>query len=416
MKHVYRLSGLLGLLGLVALAGCGGGGSTSASSAPAQDSFAGGGSNVVAMSVQPGPAQEQPFNQPMVSVKVCVPNSGTCGTISGVLVDTGSYGLRIMASALAQANVSLPAMADPLVPVNTIQECLPFADGFAWGQVSLADVSIGGETTSGSVPVQIINDSNPQPSNIPASCQSWGANLDSVNALGVNGVLGVGVFSSDCGSTCETASGEDIYYSCTSAGSCSQTAQSIQTQVSNPVAFFPTDNNGVILQLPPIGNSGAATASGYLVFGIGTETNNGLASAKILTANGGGNFTTNFAGQSLTNSFIDSGSNALFFNDSALQGYECYSDAFYCPPSTTNLSATNQGQNGTTSDVSFSVESLNSVSQTAFALDDVAGPAPTITNFGAYFDWGLPFFYGRTIYFAIEGASAGGTTGPYYAY
>jgi hypothetical protein len=33
-----------------------------------------------------------------------------------------------------------------------------------------------------------------------------------------------------------------------------------------------------------------------------------------------------------------------------------------------------------------------------------------------YFDWGLPFFYGRSVFTAIEGQAAGSAVGPYYAY
>jgi hypothetical protein len=32
------------------------------------------------------------------------------------------------------------------------------------------------------------------------------------------------------------------------------------------------------------------------------------------------------------------------------------------------------------------------------------------------FDWGLPFFFGRSVYTAIDGRAAGGSTGPYYAF
>jgi hypothetical protein len=32
------------------------------------------------------------------------------------------------------------------------------------------------------------------------------------------------------------------------------------------------------------------------------------------------------------------------------------------------------------------------------------------------FDWGLPFFYGRHVFVAIEGAPTPGGTGPYWAY
>ncbi|HTT03766.1 MAG TPA: DUF3443 domain-containing protein [Steroidobacteraceae bacterium] len=419
MKQVARLSGLLGLLGLLMLSGCGGGGS-SASTAPSQDSFAGGGSNVVAMTVEPGPAGSgaQPFNQPYVSVKICVPG-GACATIGGILVDTGSYGLRVMSSVLTGAGITLPAMADPLVVGNTIQECLPFADGYAWGQVSLASVSIGGEASSGSVPIQVINDSaSPMPA-VPASCQN-GSSLNNVDQLGANGILGVGVFASDCGSYCAQtpAPAQEIYYSCTTAGTCAMTSQAVASQVTNPVAYFPVDNNGVILQLPSVSTSGAPVASGYLVFGIGTEANNALGSAHVLTADDEGNFTTNFNSQALTSSFIDSGSNALFFNDSslALCGSTAPDNEFYCPNATASLTATNEGQNGTTTQVGFSIANLNNLSGANFALDDTGGPATPISGFGSYFDWGVPFFYGRTIFFALEGTTAGGTAGPYYAY
>ena len=47
------------------------------------------------------------------------------------------------------------------------------------------------------------------------------------------------------------------------------------------------------------------------------------------------------------------------------------------------------------------------------------GANPNQNNFNApsnSFDLGLPFFYGRNIYTAIEGRSAGGATGPYFAF
>jgi len=46
----------------------------------------------------------------------------------------------------------------------------------------------------------------------------------------------------------------------------------------------------------------------------------------------------------------------------------------------------------------------------AIAFDDVAGPSP------GTFDWGLPFFYGRKVFTAIEGQSTPADIGPYVAY
>src|SRR5712691_10424984 len=49
------------------------------------------------------------FNGAFTSVLVCVPGQSTCQVIDGILVDTGSSGLRILASALT---LSLPQQAD----------------------------------------------------------------------------------------------------------------------------------------------------------------------------------------------------------------------------------------------------------------------------------------------------------------
>ncbi|MBV9619664.1 MAG: DUF3443 family protein, partial [Gammaproteobacteria bacterium] len=50
-------------------------------------------------------------------------------------------------------------------------------------------------------------------------------------------------------------------------------------------------------------------------------------------------------------------------------------------------------------------------------LPGLAGPAPAPPQ-GQLppFDLGLPFFYGRNVYTAIEQQSTPGGTGPYYAY
>jgi hypothetical protein len=48
-------------------------------------------------------------------------------------------------------------------------------------------------------------------------------------------------------------------------------------------------------------------------------------------------------------------------------------------------------------------------------FDDIGGPGvdPTL---GPIFDFGLPFFFGKTVYTGIEGQTTPGGTGPYFAY
>lgn len=72
--------------------------------------------------------------------------------------------------------------------------------------------------------------------------------------------------------------------------------------------------------------------------------------------------------------------------------------------------------NGTTSTVNFSVGNANSISQTYSgdsALPLLAGPAFVKSS---VFDWGLPFFYGRNVYAAVEQQATPGGAGPYVAY
>lgn len=436
-------------LGLCVLAGCGaGGGGSGASGGPlgacavAADCAApavspavspASGGNTITITVGPRPAAGNggTFNILTTSVTLCNPGTTTCATINDVLVDTGSYGLRIMASALQSAGLSLTNMVDPANASNTIAECLPFADGYTWGPVATADARMAGELAS-SVSVNIIDDNASYAASAPTSCQhmSSGTSLSSVAALDANGVLGVGLYIQDCGTSCADCASfsggcsgsNDLYYSCnTGTNTCSFTPMALASQVQNPVALFATDNNGVLLQLPSVPAAGQTQATGSLIFGIATQSDNALGSATVITVNAAGAFTTTFDSQTLTGSFIDSGSNALFFPDSSITictntpGNSGASD-FYCPSSPQLLSATNLGQNGASSSVQFEITSLNSLNDSYYAAPTLGGPAPKSPTLGRYFDWGLPFFYGRSVFTAIDGMTAGSAVGPYFAY
>jgi len=401
----------LSLAGAVATAG-GCSGSTNGSSTGGGGSTA----NVQAITVNTGPTAAPPLNSPYIngpftSVTVCTPGSTTtCQTIGGILVDTGSPGLRILSSALT---ISLPQQTasngDPIV------ECLPFVDGITWGPVQTADMTIAGEQAK-ALPIQVIGSSNFP--TIPNACTSFGAPEDDLSTLGANGILGVGNFAQDCGGACTesgtSASNPGWYYTCPAAG-CEVTAQSLSSQVQNPIVLFPKDNNGVIIELPSV-TGAEASVSGSMIFGIGTQTNNGLGSATVYTIDpSSGNFTTVFNNVTYPDaSFIDSGSNALYFDSNTMNIPTCTDSTFwYCPTTTLSLSATNQAfGNGASGTVNFTVGNADSLtaSETVGVANGLAGPNP------GTFDWGLPFFYGRNVYTAIEGQNTPGGVGPYWAY
>ena len=383
---------------------CGGGSSHSAS-----NTITSSGNNVAAISVNGGPLGNY-ADAAFVSVTVCVPGTSNCQTIDDVLVDTGSFGLRILSSALTTISLPQQKAADG----NPVAECLTFLASYTWGPVQTADVQIASEKAS-SVPIQVLSDTDFK---APTQCTSSGfRSADTLDSLGANGLLGVGLAAADCGNPCPANANQ--YYECPSSG-CQPIAQALGQQVINPVALFATDNNGVIIELPAVSSGGEATVSGSLVFGIGTQSNNGLGGAKVYTAPGG-SFTTSYNGHAYAGSFLDSGSNGYFFLDSSLTGLtNCPNNSvapgFYCPANSQNFMATNQGSTGTSGTVSFSIASAVTLfaNQGDNAFSNLGGPSSNSAPF--FFDWGLPFFFGRNVFVAIAGANTSGGTGPYWAY
>ncbi len=381
------------------------------SSSNHQNTIASSASNVQAITVNSGPAGNY-ANGAFISVTVCVPSTSNCQSIDGVLVDTGSYGLRLLSSSGGGAlTVALPNQTG--TNGNTIGECAPFVSGLTWGPVATADIAISGEKAS-AIPVQVIDGTF---ATLPGQCADFGVpeqeTLTGQNGLEANGILGVGPLVQDCGSQCTVtgSSNPGLYYDC--AGStCTVTTQALAQQVQNPVASFATDNNGVIVELPSASNP-TASLSGSLVFGIGTQSNNSLNGASVFPINSDIEFSTTFNGQ-VYPAFVDSGSNAYFFLDSGTTSLpECSDDtSFYCPASNTGFSATPSATGGASETVKFTIGNADSQFSiaSAFVFPTLGGPNP-----GA-FDWGLPFFFGRNVFTAINGKSTPGGQGPYWAF
>jgi hypothetical protein len=363
--------------------------------------------NVAQLVVNQGLAGSESADVPYVSVTICVPGTTTCQTIDDVILDTGSSGLRIMAAALS-GSVALPQQSS--MTGGALVECSQFGSGYTWGSVRDADVKIGGELAA-KIPLQLIGD--PQFATVPPECSSAGPALNSPEGLGANGLLGINQIIPDCGQYCSPPHPlPGGYYSC-SGSSCAVTGVAIADQVSNPIASFGKDNNGAVVTFPTIATAGATELSGQLIFGIGTESNNALGTAKVITVDSYGNFTTVFNGQSLPMSFIDSGTNLLSFNDTSIPDCPSQLNFLFCPSSTLSLMAENEGKNGATSSVSFTVANADDLfghlSYTAF--DDLAGSGEE-----GSFDWGFPFFIGKSVYVALDGATTPGGAGPYFAY
>lgn len=437
---MQRLSILIVLTGAFVIAGCGGS-STKTSTSTTTSGTGSTTANVLAIAVNGGPTVGQMDggiypNGAFASATICSPGSTTnCVTVNGLLVDTGSTGLRVLQSAVSSLNLPTVNASNG----SAAYDCVSFVDNsYLWGPVQQADVTLGGETAS-KLPLQIISTST----DVPTSCSNGSTmNENTLASLGANGLLGVGTEPTDCfyqgASACSQTSGLSsppypAYYTC-SGTTCSPAFVATNDQVTNPVVQFPADNNGVIVELPVVSGS-AATVSGSLVFGIGTEANNQLPSSATIFTLTCDDFTTTFGGQTygITNpttcagpgSFIDSGSNGLYFPN-ATNIPTCPTNtavgdlsSFYCPTSTDSLSATMVGSTGTSKSASFSVQNAESLftstsTESDAALSGLAGVNPS----GYGFDWGLPFFYGVNLYSSIDGQSvpSGAPAAPWWAH
>jgi hypothetical protein len=421
-----RANLIAAVIGMFCVVGCGGGGGTTTAGSTGGTSEP----NVQAVTVDSGPTVVATSSNPAVNtlyttVRICVPGTSTCQDIDHIQVDTGSSGLRILSS--APLTLSLPLQKDS--NGNVIAECVHFVDGSSWGPLRLADIKISGETAS-NLAVHIIGDAA-YPT-IPNGCVGTGGTAeDTVPEFGANGILGVSPFIQDCGPGCTQAGGA-TYFICTSSTACTDSGMPLAMQLTNPVTAFATDNNGVIIELPAVTGT-AVSVSGSLIFGIGTQGNNGLGTATVLMLDGSGSLTTNYQTQTLTQSFIDSGSNAYYFPDPNGTIHVCppppdtstHAPGFYCPATTLNLSATLVGTNGVSSSVNFSVADANSVfstTSTVGAAASLAAPSTSVSADGSTFsgtdtfDWGLTLYYGRNVYTAIETKNTSAGMGPYFAF
>jgi len=346
--------------------------------------------NSISVTVAAGPGGLTP-NMPFVSVTVCEPGTYTCKTIDNIQLDTGSSGLRIFASTVKSLNLGFHS--------PTVYTCATFGTGDSWGTVQLGDIRMAGELAS-SMAIQVIDDSNNTV--IPSGC-STGPSTPA--ALGSNGIMGVSTILYD----------QTLYFSsCTPtvAGYC-QISPPLNYQIQNPIAAFAVNNNGLLIRLPQISTMGATSVTGTVIFGIDTQANNSSNGANFIPVNSNGYFTTIFNGITYPQSFIDSGSTYLVFSSNELP--ICDGGAFYCPTSTKTYTATMALKNNAISTVSFSVANAYSLGSTYYAFNNLAGPLiATLGN--QTFDWGLPFFFGRTVYVGISGKTSNAGTGPYFAY
>ncbi|WP_413581262.1 DUF3443 family protein [Bdellovibrio sp. HCB288] len=372
-------------------------------------------------------------NEPCISVTICTPGTSQCQTIDNILVDTGSYGLKIFKSLITVPLNQVPYAGDA---TRGLANCTRYLDGSGhWGQVVKADVKLGNIKTDSSISIVTLDSSYSE----KAKCAS---NPDSgPDVAGFNGIIGVGSFVEDCSvgfgtvgqNGCLAGSPATLpnkYWGCRSnPNDCIEVPVPAADQIVNPVAKLVSHNNGLVMMLPEVPLAGAGAAYGYLILGIGTDENNSGTGLTVFAQDHDATFATEYNGNTYEYSFIDSGTN---FNGFPQQsgGYPalCSGDSgFYCPAALINISATMKS-GSTTKVVSFEVGNMVTLASSepySMVYRNVAFDSSDLN--GDPFDWGLPFFLGRSVYVGIYGKSAvinkttlnpTGTTvsGPFWAF
>jgi hypothetical protein len=249
------------------------------------------------------------------------------------------------------------------------------------------------------VPIQVLSDPNfasattPTTTGTTTSVCANATSSASEQQFGAKGVLGVGLFKNDT----------QLYYACTSS-SCTRVTP--PQQVANPVAALASDNNGVILSLPAV-SSVQTSATGVLTFGLDTQSDNALDGYTVLPASSSGDITATMNGSSYPASFIDSGSNAYFLD---LPSLPLDSSGFYAPTQPLSYPTTlSAGSASYASSVTVATAGSQTLGTAVFPY--LAAPSGTTRAL----DLGLPYFYGKSIAYAIDGATTLHGTGPYYA-
>lgn len=333
------------------------------------------------------------INIPCVSVTICQPgNPNNCDTVNNILVDTGSYGLRVFRSLLTNTGNSLVTMQSG---GSSVAECVSYADGHSnWGPVQYAVVNMGGISTVESIPIQVLSTSFPGAQNNCPGADS------TPEQFGLNGIIGVGPWQTDAGVS--------RYYACNN-GNCTFLAPP-PAYVTNPIIKFPSgNNNGLTLVFGSVAQSGVTGADGYAIFGVASVPSNTPGAVNVFqieTSNNNIpiNVDSFFQGQTYS-SFLDTGSNFLYF-DNAFLALCPYNVGLFCPSGNTSETAIMTGTNG----VNPSVANIFFTIGNAVALLNSGNTA--FSNIGSVFvgingiDWGLPFYLGRTTYMIFAGESA----------
>ncbi len=380
---------------MLSACGGGGGGATSATGAGSGGNAAPAPvANTLAMTVERGFDVGSSWypNQPFVSLDICNTDMTGCITLPKVLVDTGSYGLRVFESALG------PLAPSPVIHQGgELRQCAGFGSGYTLGRIAKVGLKMAGATAR-DLPIQVIETS---PSAAPNDCASTGtAQFTAKEQVGGNAILGIGPLASDAVGGLRVR-----YYVRTGNQISSLSPVPSDFAVPNPIVRLDQHANGVILDFPAVQASGNATHSGSLILGLNTAGNNATTGVSFLRVNDVARLWINVGGSRYPG-LIDSGSNYYHFPYRILA--PCAGSIFFCPSAAQQVPMTLQ-------DTMQSMSLGRDITIDDYQRYGTNAAQPGLAGYesgATEMILGLPFFYGRKVYVSIQGKGAANVPAP----
>ncbi len=349
-------------------------------------------------------ANEMPFrvgqdvngwNTAFVSVTLCEPRTSRCKTIDRIKLDTGSDGLRVLKSALGGLN--LPRVQSMGLDVAL---CAEMAGGTGyWGPIAKADVKLG-DASAPEANIQIVD----------ASYFVGKTPCKSVPSDGRNGILGMG--------TVRSVSYGKTFYFC-SSGLCSVSFVDESKRPLNPLSYMKKDNNGFVVSTPDVPARGQNSIDGVVRFGIGTKTNNtprgGVDTCHVQSDD---YLKVESAGKEFLTK-ADTGSFAYNVPKSAAHFPACMGGIdLACPASNRSVPLKIFNADGSVCST-FEIHPNDPELAAGFVADSWVKPN-LVSSFGGAMEGnlvlGMPFFYGRDVYFGFTGKKSSLGRGPLIAF
>lgn len=337
------------------------------------------------------------INTMYISLTVCTNNSGTnCQTVDHIILDTGSFGVKINKSALPESFVlSLPRVTTNAG--NEVYACNTFGSGYVFADEHYAVLNLAGTMTS-NVILQVIE--NSPTAEIPDSCVAKGPFDDFAN-FGANGIIGV--------NPAITLSNSSLLLYKNINGIYEQLTNNEESNLpilnQNPLPSLTTNNNGFVVSIPPVPQNTNTNVNGTLILGINTETNNKITSQTNLVVASESDLSVvcNSAcfyskinnPESTIPAVFDSGTNGWVFMSNTLP--QC--DYGYCPASPTVWTSSVYSYD-------FAANESYTISATITADEVVDGQSVSFAvmpgwgyyNYNNQTLYGSPFFLGKNVY------------------